>query len=232
MMLDILSFVLKPIIVFMDIIFLFFVRLTDSAGFAVILLALTSAIAVMPLQKYGRRIEDRLRAKMRLIDDELAPHKANLKGEALFNKMEEIYQKHKYHPIQSVGLGMSFIVLLPVLISAIILIGSHPALTGQGFLFVSDLSRPDRLLGSLNLLPIVMTLITILDAIVRFRNDRSVLVRFLITAFILFLLVYNLAAALVIYWTMNVAISFLVTLSSQKRQHTSLRSGGQNEDQY
>ena len=220
-MLEILSIVLKPIIVFMDFIFLFFLRVTNSAGFAVILLAFTSAIAVMPLQKYGRRIEDRLRVKMRLIDDELAPHKASLKGEALFNKMEEIYQKHKYHPIQSIGLGMSFIVLLPVLISAIILIGSHPALIGQEFLFVSDLSKPDRLLGPINLLPIIMTLITIIDAIVRYRNDRSILVRFLITAFVLFLLVYNLAAALVIYWTVNVAISFLVTLRGRKMQRES-----------
>lgn len=215
-MLDVLAFILTPVISVMGFVLVSFERLTGSPGVAIVLLALTFSISVIPLQNYGRRIEDRLREKMRLIEMELAPHKAALKGEALFNQTEAIYQKHKYHPIQSVGLGMSFIVLLPILISAIILLDSHPLLEGEAFLFVPDLSRPDRLLGPLNLLPIFMTLITVVDALVRFRNDRPILIRFLITALILFLLVYNLASALVIYWTTNVAISFLTTLRTRK----------------
>lgn len=222
-MLDVLSFILTPIIFVMGAVFSFYEQVLGSAGVALMLLAATFAIVLMPLQNIGRRVECRVRDKMRVVEDELAPYKTKLKGEALFNQTEEIYKKHNYHPIHSVGLGMSFIVLLPVLISAILLIDSHPLLEGRRFLFVPDLSQPDRLLGPVNLLPVIMTLITVSDAFIRFRKDRSVLVRFLITAAVLFALVYNLAAGLVIYWTTNVFIALLVTLWSARSNRQGIR---------
>jgi len=111
-------------------------------------------------------------------------------------------------------------VLLPILISAIILLGSHPILEGTPFLFVQDLSKPDGLIGPINLLPVIMTAITIIDAFIRFNTDRSSLIRFLVIAVVLFLLVYNLAAALVIYWTTNVVISGVLSLKERKKMES------------
>jgi len=216
-LLDILTSILYPIIWIMNFVFELYVGITGSTGIAIILLAITFSLLLLPIQKYGRRKEDKVREKMRLVDIELAPYKAKFKGEALFNETERIYKKLGYHPIHSFALGMSFIVILPVLISAIILLGTHPSLVGTSFLFVPDLSRPDALLNPINLLPIVMTSITILDAFIRFKGDRSALIRFLAIALVLFALVYNLAAALVIYWTTNVIISGLISITERKK---------------
>jgi len=216
-MYDFLSMLLSPIVWAMGKILELFMQLTGSAGISVILLALFFTTILIPIQYYGRRVEDRVRTKMKLVADDLAPFKGKLKGEALFNQTEEIYKKHSYHPIHSVGLGMSFIVLLPILISAILLLGSHPLLEGQKFLFVSDLSKPDGLLSPINLLPVFMTGITLVEAFIRFRDDKPVLWRFIFIAGVLFVLVYNLAAALVIYWTTNVSISLLLTLKGRKK---------------
>ena len=216
-MYDLLSTLLSPIVWAMGRVLELFYHLTGSAGLSVILLALLFTTLLIPIQNYGRRIEERVRGTMKKVETDLAPYKGQLKGEALFNQTEEIYQKHKYHPIHSVGLGMSFIILLPILISAILLLGSHPILEGQSFLFISDLSAPDHMLGPVNVLPIVMSGITVIDAFIRFRDDKPVMVRFLLIAIVLFVLVFNLAAALVIYWTTNVLISLLLTLRGRKR---------------
>lgn len=217
-MTDFLSMILSPIVWTMGKLLEFFIQITGSPGISVILLALFFTSILIPVQNYGRRIEDRVRVKMKKVSDDLAPYKGTLKGEAMFNQTEEIYQKHGYHPIHSVGLAMSFIVLLPILISAILLLGSHPMLEGQNFLFVSDLSKPDGLLAPINVLPVFMTGITLVDAFIRFRDDRPILLRFIFIAAVLFALVYNLAAALVIYWTTNVTISLLLTLRGRKKQ--------------
>jgi len=216
-LLDLLSKVLFPIIWVMETIFEFYANLTGSVGLAILLLSITFSLLLLPIQKYGRRKEDKVREKMQEVETELAPFKKTLKGEALFDETERIYKKFGYHPIQSFALGMSFIVLLPILISAIILLGSHPILEGTPFLFVQDLSKPDGLIGPINLLPVIMTAITIIDAFIRFNTDRSSLIRFLVIAVVLFLLVYNLAAALVIYWTTNVVISGVLSLKERKK---------------
>ena len=221
-MYDFLSMILSPIVWAMGKVLEFFIHLTGSAGISVILLALFFTTILIPIQNYGRRIEERVRVKMKLVSDDLAPYKGKLKGEEMFNQTEEIYKKHNYHPIHSVGLGMSFIVLLPILISAILLLGSHPLLEGQNFLFVPDLSKPDGLLSPFNALPIFMTGITLVEAFMRFKDDKPVLWRFIFIAAVLFVLVYNLAAALVIYWTTNVSVSLLMTLRERKKGRSNL----------
>ncbi|NNC36546.1 MAG: hypothetical protein HKO02_03745 [Hyphomonadaceae bacterium] len=215
-MYDFLSMILSPIVWAMGKILELFIQLTGSPGISVILLALFFTTILIPIQKYGRRVEERVRVKMKNVNDELAPYKGKLKGEALFNQTEQIYKKHAYHPIHSVGLGMSFVVLLPILISAILLLGSHPQLQGQSFLIVSDLSKPDSLLSPINILPVFMTGITLVEAFIRFKDDKPVLYRFIFIAVVLFALVYNLASALVIYWTTNVSLSLLLTLKERK----------------
>lgn len=213
--LDFFSLIFKPIIWVMEIIFQTYTLVFHSPGIAIICLALTMGLLCWPLQKYGKSIEDHLREKMMVIDQELAPYKAKLKGEALFNETERIYKKHKYHPIQSVGLSMSFVIVLPILISAIILLSTHPLLIEQTFLFIPDLSKADHLLGRVNLLPIVMTSITVFDAFHRFKGDKKSRTRFLFIAAVLFVLIYNLPSALVVYWTINVTVSMILSRKKQ-----------------
>jgi len=210
--LDGLTFILTPVIWVMKFVLEFYMGFVQSPGLAVILLALTFTLISWPLQRIGKRYEDTIREKISKIDSELEPYKAKLKGEDLFNETEKIYQKHNYHPIKSIGLSMSFVIVLPILISAVILLSTYSMLEGQNFLFISDLSKPDGLLGSINILPFLMTGITVFDAFNRFRNDKKSRNRFLVIATVLFVLVYALPSALVIYWTTNVLVSLGLSL--------------------
>ena len=74
-----------------------------------------------------------------------------------------------------------FLIQIPVFIAAFDMLGENFGLAGAGFLWIDDLSLPDRLAvlpavlpffgGHLNLLPVLMTLFTVLSA--RLQEDAS-----------------------------------------------------------
>lgn len=205
-----------PIIYPMEATFNFFWGITNSAGLSIILLALFISILTIPFKKWARRIEDDFFALKTLVDCEVVEKTTGLIGEERFNIVEKIYRSHKYHPIKSVIAGTSFIVIIPFLISAIFIFSEAESLKGVSFLFISDLSAEDRLFLSLNALPIVMLLLGIGEALLRWRGQREQIARYLITAIVLFLLVYSFASALIIYWiSMNICASIIYYISNK-----------------
>ena len=105
----------------MELILDFYVRLFSSTDVSILLLSFTFALLLLPLQRIAQRTERRISEKMKIVDTEVQDLKGELKGEKLFLATEQIYERNHYHPIQSVGLGASFFVMLPVLVSAILL---------------------------------------------------------------------------------------------------------------
>jgi membrane protein insertase Oxa1/YidC/SpoIIIJ len=209
--------VLSPIVWLMHRILDFYVHLFSSTGVSILLLSFTFALLLLPLQLIGRNIEQRISNKMQTVDKEVQLLKGRLKGEALFLATEKIHQKYAYHPIHSVAMGTSFFVMLPVLISAILLFTDSELLSGRSFLLIGDLSKPDGLLGPVNVLPLVMSAITIIDAKLRFRNDRNSQYRFFFIALLLLILVYNLASGLVLFWTgSNIMALIIYQVQSKK----------------
>jgi membrane protein insertase Oxa1/YidC/SpoIIIJ len=206
----ILETILSPIVWLMELILNFYVGLFSSTGVSILLLSFTFALLLLPLQRMAQRSERRISEKMKFVDTQVQGLKGELKGEELFFATEKIYQKHGYHPIQSVGLGASFFVMLPVLISVILLFTGSETLNGKSFLLISDLSEPDGLLGPINVLPLLMSAITIIDAKLRFKNDRKSQYRFFFIAGLLLLIVYNLASGLVLYWTGSNILSLIM----------------------
>lgn len=200
---EILSKILAPIIWAMEKLLLLFEGITGSMGLSILCVSLTFALLLVPIRKIAERFEARIGARMSAAAEDVAIAKQTLKGEALFDETERIYKRHGYHPIQSIGMGASFFISLPILLGALVLFSTSPLLEGESFLMVQDLSKPDGILGPINLLPILMSAVTIVDARIRFKDDRSARVRFYIIAAVLFALVYTLASGLVLYWTMS-----------------------------
>jgi len=198
---DILAVVLWPLVYFMELVLNLYHQITNSVGISIVLLSFTFAFFLLPLRKYTKQLEGRVSTKMKAAATEVAVAKQTKKGEALFLETEKIYKRHNYHPIQSVAMGAGFLIMLPVLLAAIILLNDSALLNGRSFLFIDDLSKPDHILDPVNLLPIIMSSITIIDAQFQFRDDFGAKLRFYILALILFILVHGLASGLVLYWT-------------------------------
>ena len=203
--------VLSPIVWLMEFILDFYIRLSSSTGFSILLLSFTFALLLLPFQRMAQRTERRISAKMKIVDAEVQMLKGKLKGEELFLATEQIYERHGYHPIQSVGMGASFFVMLPVLVSAILLLTGSETVIDNRFLLIDDLSQPDSLLGPVNVLPLLMSAITVIDAKLRFKDDRKSQYRFFVIAFLLLIIVYNLSSGLVLYWTGSNIMSLLLS---------------------
>jgi membrane protein insertase Oxa1/YidC/SpoIIIJ len=203
--------VLSPIVWLMEWILNFYIFLFSSAGVSILLLSFTFSLLLLPLQRVAQRMERRISAKMKSVGSEVEVLKGELKGEDLFLATEQIYERNGYHPIHSVGLGASFFVMLPVLISAILLFTGSETIANESFLLIGDLSKPDGLLGPVNVLPLLMSAITIIDAKQRFKDDRKSQYRFFFIAALLLIIVYNLAAGLVLYWTGSNIMSLVLS---------------------
>ena len=208
----ILELILFPIIWVMQWLLDLYISILSSTGIAILLLSFTFALLLLPVQKIAQRAENRVRKKMSAVEKEVdVLKKSGLKGEKLFFATEEIYKNHAYHPIQGIGIGAGFLAMLPVLISAIILLTGSDALNGKSFLFISDLSEPDGLLGPINVLPLLMSSITLIDARLRFKDDKKSQYRFAVIALVLLVLVYALPSGLVLYWTGSNIMSLLLS---------------------
>lgn len=213
---DILEYLLSPIIWGMDAVLRVFYTFTGSSGLSILLLSFTFALIVLPLQKKGQRIEREVNEKISIINDELKPFKSSLKGEELFLATEKVYKKHNYHPIKSIATGTSFLVMLPILISAIFLFSNNPLLANKEFLFIDNLAEPDGTFNFINVLPIIMLLVTLIDAKLRYKNNKQAQGRFLLIAIVLLILVYNMPSALVLYWTGSNIFSLVSNQVSKK----------------
>lgn len=191
---------------------------TGSMGLAIILLAIIVSLLLSPLRRRAGRIEQRITTRLDAVNAEVRNIVPSLKGEERFNAMEAIYQRHDYHPLQTLGMSASLMVMLPVFLTAIVLIDAD-TVGGYGFAFIRDLGAQDELLPfAVNFLPFLMTGLSLLDARIRFAGNTTAMRRFIVITTVLLVLVYPLASGLIIYWTTSnlVALAMLLVQSPRK----------------
>lgn len=179
---------------------------TGSWGLAIVTLSLFMRLPILPISRFADRLVAAEQQKQLDMAPELADAKSNFSGRKQFEVIESIYQRHEYHPIQSLKLSLPLALQIPFLLSALFLLVDHPSLTGSSFLFIASLSEPDALLPvggdhHINLLPVALTLIALLEA--RIRPGANVVAqrRFAILTAVIAILIYSLPAAVCLYWT-------------------------------
>ena len=210
MLSELLELALSPIIWLMLSILELYISIIGSTGTSILLLSFTFSLLALPIRRKAEKFEQRLGAKICAVDEEVRKLKKNLKGEKLFLATEVVYKKYSYHPIQNIGRGASFFVMLPILISAIYLLSKGGVLKGESFLFIQDLSKPDQIFHSVHAVPLIMAAITIVDAKLRFKDDKKAQYRFYGIAAVLLVLVYNLPSGLILYWTGSNILSLIL----------------------
>ena len=216
---EILAILLSPIILAMSGALEIFRAATGSYGLAIVLLSVAVRIASIPVSRLGKKYEDRERNVQHRMAPALARARSESSGRGRFERTEEIYAEHGYHPIHSLASLLPLAVQIPFLLSALVLLVGNSSLAGQSFLFIEDLARPDAFLSirhngaelAVNILPLALTAVAIIES--RIRDDtRSARLRFLIMSLILVVLIYPLAAAVCLYWLSSNVWSLSVSL--------------------
>ena len=198
--------VFAPLILLLEFLLETYHAWTGAYGVSIVLLSISVSALMMPLSIFGARLS---REEL-LIQQKMAPGlaevRAKFKGEQQYREQLALFERHGYRPIMALRSGVGLVVQIPFFIAAFILLREYPPLSGASFLFIDDLARPDGALGSVNLLPIVMTAISAVSSFVSTASHAEsarARTQLLVVVIAFLVLLYNQPSGLVLYWTMN-----------------------------
>ncbi len=202
-------------------------------GVAIMLLSFTVHILMLPLSRMADRVQNEVNATAARLAPELSRIRKEFRGEEQAARMTALYKSAKVHPLYSLKSMLGIAVVIPVFIGAFDMLAENIHLLNAGFLWISDLSRPDALaqlplslpfFGSdLNLMPVLMTGLSVLASWLHkppalSAESRKQQVRnMLLLALAFFALFYTFPAGMVLYWTSNNLIAVAKSLWARRR---------------
>jgi YidC/Oxa1 family membrane protein insertase len=177
----------------------------------VLALALLSAAvntACLPLYIKAEKLQEIERKAQKRMTGTLARIRKYFTGDERWMLITAYYRQNHYRPIYALRSSLSLLLQIPFFIAAYSFLSHLAALQGERVLFISDLSRPDAAFSingfSLNILPIIMTLINVIAGMIYSKGfPLKEKIQLYAMSAIFLVLLYNSPAALVLYWTMN-----------------------------
>jgi YidC/Oxa1 family membrane protein insertase len=200
-------------------------ELIGHPGLAIIALAASVKILLLPLTMVAERLQDQVNATQARLQPGIDAIKAAYRGEERTRRTIALYREQGVHPLYTLKSLAGFAIQLPVFVAVFDMLAEDFDLQRVPFLWIRDLSQPDALVGlpacvpffgcDLNVLPLLMSGVS-LASLLRFRSAvlTPPLVRrqrrnlMVITA-LFFLLFYTFPASMVLYWTSTNSFQFL-----------------------
>jgi YidC/Oxa1 family membrane protein insertase len=169
-------------------------------------------------QKTERDLQKKFKPKVEKI-------KSVFKGDEQYMILSAFYRQNHWHPVYSLRSSFGLLIQIPFFIAAYSFLSHLDLLKGTSFLFINDLSLPDRFLSiggfNINILPFLMTIINGISSAVYTRGfPAREKIQIYGIALLFFVLLYNSPAGLVLYWTMNNILSLFKNILS-KTKHAS-----------
>jgi membrane protein insertase Oxa1/YidC/SpoIIIJ len=202
------TIIISPIVQIIEFVYVFFYKVFKNAMFSVFGVSLTVSFLSLPLYIMAERWQNLERDTNRRLKPAVNKIKSVFSGDERFMILSTFYRQNHYHPLYSLRGSIGLIVQIPFFIAAYSFLSHLEVVRGVSFLSIKDISLPDSLIHidnfSLNILPILMTLINCMAGFVYTKN-LSVRDKIQVygIAFIFLLLLYDSPAVLVLYWTFN-----------------------------
>lgn len=186
-----------------------------STGLRLISLSILINLLLVPLYAQTEARSQKTRAMRQAVARDVARIKKYFRGRERYFYIRATYRQHRYRPF--LDLLDSADLFLQILVFATVYryLAALPALTGQSFGPIPDLSRPDGLLMGANLLPFVMTGLNVMAAFA-YVDDRSKRTQALVLALVFLVLLYASPSGIVLYWTTNNLFSLTRNLLSRR----------------
>jgi YidC/Oxa1 family membrane protein insertase len=185
-----------------------------NPGTAMVLFAVLVRLMLMPLSFWSIRQQRRFASIQKQMKPEITHIEENLDGPEKNENILQTYKAYGISPFSGLKGSISLFIQIPILIAVFAVTTESALFHNVPFLWLSDLSLPDRILflpfsipglgAYINLLPIILGVISVLAAFVQSRSGdggASASPRAgLILASIFVVFFYSCAAALVLYW--------------------------------
>jgi YidC/Oxa1 family membrane protein insertase len=191
---------------------------TLSWGLSIILFSIIIKLIMLPVSLMTSKSQEKTSKITSQLQPQLKAIKSQYDGEIAHNKIMKAHKELGVTPFYTLKPMISFFIQIPILIAVFNVLGEMPQLLNQSFLWFDDLSKPDSLMAlnfqipflgtDLNLMPIVMTVITLLSTVFhsdkhasQVDNKKQKLKLYLMAAGFL-VLFYPFPVAMVMYWAL------------------------------
>lgn len=187
-------------------------------GVSIIFLSLLFKLFILPANCLLIRSQRQVSQVQAKLAPELRHIKKTYSGEAAHQKFMAVHKQCGVTPFYTLKPLLWTLAPVPFLIAIFNVLGEMDQLTGHSFMWIKDLAYPDAIVDlgfhiplfgdSINLLPILMTALTIFAAVFHQNNIvtpdalRKQKLNLYFMAFGFFILFYPFPSAMVLYWTL------------------------------
>jgi YidC/Oxa1 family membrane protein insertase len=200
----------------------FLYKLVNNWGVAIILLSVLVYLLLYPLSSKQMRSMKEMQLLQPKVEELRKAFKDN--PQKMNKEIMELYREHKVNPL---GGCLPLLLQMPIFFALYNALMRSIVLKGATFLWIKDLSEPDRLLslpkglpvigGELNILPIIMAIGMFLQQKISLANTRGEAAEqqkiMLIVMPVMFgLIFYRMPSGLVLYWFVNSALMLIFQL--------------------
>ena len=205
---------IKPLELIFEIIYVMANRVIGNPGLSIIALSIAMNFLVLPLYLKA----DAMQMEQAEIEKGLqkwANHiKKTFKGDERFMILQTYYRQKNYKPTQALRGSFSLLLEIPFFIAAYHFLSHLEIIKNVPFGPIANLGAPDELIHvfgiSINLLPILMTLINIVSSMIYSKDaPMKTKVQLIGMALIFLVFLYTSPSGLVFYWTLNNLFSLL-----------------------
>ncbi|HPO48848.1 MAG TPA: YidC/Oxa1 family insertase periplasmic-domain containing protein [Spirochaetota bacterium] len=198
----------------------FIYGIVKNYGFAIIILTVIIKLLLSPLTHQSMVSQEKmskLQPKMKALQE-----KYKDKPDLLNKETMSLYKREGINPLSGC---LPLVLQMPILIAMYNLLDRMVELKGSNFLWIKDLSAGDAILNfsftipflnisSLNILPIIMTGVSVLSTLFTPNMDGNKQTKMMMwmMPLIFFFMFYNVSSGLVLYWTVMNILNLLQQL--------------------
>ena len=199
---------IEPLKLLFEVVFFYAYRFSGNAGISIVVISIIINILVLPLYRQADRLEKEQRDKKQSMKHWVDHIKASFRGDERVMMLQAYYRENNYKVTGVFKESVSLFLQIPFFMAAYSFLSELKLLHGVSLGPISDLGSPDALINagavSINVLPILMTVINIIAGFIYSRKGNiKDKVKLVIIALVFLVLLYNSPAGLVFYWTLN-----------------------------
>jgi hypothetical protein len=206
------NLILAPLILFFGQVYVFFSRGTGLYGFGLIFLSSFTYFAFLPLREAINSWSAKDRFMDVIVKGKIKAIPNTVIGRERHRKITEIQNRYSYGVLNSLRASMGAFAQVPLFIIGYLAITNIPEINGRSFTIISDLGKPDQILGAVNLLPFIMTALNIATVFVEKNIDKRGRITAILISFVFLAILYGESSALLVYWTFNNLIYLCLSL--------------------
>ena len=180
---------------------------------AICFLSLAVSLLLLPMQRLIDRIFAKSISQKNLISHLINEISDVYSGQARHYYLKTLYRQHGISTFVDLIPVLKIAIQIPFFVIMYRIMNTHPSFVGQETFLLKDLSQPDGLIPfagvGLNLLPITMFLFNLLSTWLYCEKNPKEKITLNVTNFLFLFLLYSMPSGLVLYWTVNNAISLV-----------------------